>query len=89
MATTADRPGQRAHQGEDFDRHPAGVDAGQLGRFGVAAHGIDVATKAGATHQDSHGDADGDQDQDRDREAVADKQAVWWNLDAFGLGIAS
>ena len=45
---------EHAHQAEDLHQHPAGRDAGQLGRLRVAADGEDVAAEAQALGQEGH-----------------------------------
>ena len=78
---------ERAHQHEDLDRHPARIDAGQFRRFGIAAHGEDVAAEAGARGDEGHDDADAERDQHRDGDAVRDEQAAFGHGDAIGLGV--
>ena len=51
---------QHAHQDERLHDRPAGVDAAELGRLGVAADGVDVAAEAAPRGDEGHhqGDAD-------------------------------
>ena len=63
MAEIAD---QHAHQREHHHGEPLGVDAGEFGRFRIAAGRIDVAAEAGAAGDEGHDDADGERDQHRD-----------------------
>ena len=65
--------GQKPHQHEDLHDHPAGIDAGEHGRFRVAADGIDVAAEAGSRREKGHHHADADRDENRDGDAMRDE----------------
>ena len=60
---------QKAHQHEDGDGQPPGVDAGELSALRASAHREDVAAKAMLARDRRHRDRDADQDQHRDRNA--------------------
>ena len=78
---------QKAHQRENLDRHPAGVDAGELGCFRIATDGKDIAAKAGPVHQDGHADTNTEKDQNRDSETMRDEEAALGDLDVVFCGI--
>jgi hypothetical protein len=73
---------EEAHEREDLDRQQPGVDAGELGRVGVAAGGEDVAAEAGPAGDDRHHHRDDDQEEHRDRQAEALGEALGHHLAA-------
>ena len=73
-----DRRGDRAehaHEDVDLEDRPAGVDAGQLGRVGVAAVRVDVPPEATSGGEPGHHERDADQQDDRPGEAGRDRAA--------------
>ena len=67
---------QDAHQDVGLQDRPAGVDAGQLGRVGVAAVGVDVPAEPPPGGDEGHDEGHADEQDDRVREAGRDLPAA-------------
>ncbi len=80
---------RNAHQREDANGDPAGLDAGEFCCFRVAADREDIAAEAQAGGDEGHDDADDDGDQDRNGNAVGDVQAGFGpgNVVRFGISL--
>ncbi len=78
---------EHAHQHEDLDGDPAGLDPRQFGCLRIAPERKDIAAEAQASGDECHDDADGDGDQHGDGDTVRDEQAAVRPGDAVGVGI--
>ena len=69
---------QDAHQDVGLEDRPARVDTGQLGRIGITAVCVDVATEFAPRGDPRHHDRHADEQDDRERESCRDLPAARW-----------
>ena len=78
---------QHAHQDVGLQDRPARVDAGQLGRVGIAAVGVHVSPEPSPGRYPGHHQGHADEQHDRVREAGRDLQAARRRRDPVTRGV--